>query len=216
MPRCIRRHRITPNPIPNQTTSRFAREAPRSCVNVLHTLVGNPTGYGTKAAHLPLPLVLVLTLPLTLTLALTLSLTLTLTLTLILTPTLTLALILTLTLTLIKAAASGALNLCISIFAMVWVTIWGAQLTSNLTVAKLAVGVAGLHELETAQLQLRTGPACSLGGAAYTGWLKTNYPSMELNEEATSISEMKVNPNPNLNPIPKPPPPPSSYRYPYP
>ena len=112
---------------------------------------------------------------------------------------------------------------------MVWVTIWGAQLTSNLTVAKLAVGVAGLHELETAQLQLRTGPACSLGGAAYTGWLKTNYPSMALNEEAGSISEMKVNPIPNPNPIspnphphptatrypthiPKPPPP--SYRYP--
>ena len=146
-------------------------------VNAFHTLVGNPTGYGTKAA------------------------------------------------------ASGVLNLCISVFAMVWVTIWGAQLTSNLTVAKLATGVAGLHELETAQLQLRTGPACSLGGAAYTGWLKvrelplqtfpplspptralfghlghlpgsslspapplpvqTNYPLMELNEEGASISGMK-------------------------
>jgi hypothetical protein len=189
---------LTPPPTPTrsrsksrhlarQTASRFTREAPRSLVNAFHTLVGNPTGYGTKAV------------------------------------------------------ASGVLNLCISVFAMVWVTIWGAQLTSNLTVAKLAVGVAGLHELETAQLQLRTGPACSLGGAAYTGWLKvrelpqypsafpspsphpppsralacsgtsvisrapgsslsppapplpvqTNYPLMDLNEEGASISGMK-------------------------
>lgn len=149
-----------------QTMSRFMKETPRYTVNAMHTLVGNPTGYETKAA------------------------------------------------------ASGILNLCVSVFAMVWVTIWGAQLTSNLTVAKLAVGVAGLHELETAQLQLRTGAACSQGGAAYTNWLKArvplrsrhlaaahpalreslsavrrvlaqiNYPLMQLNEDGGSIDEM--------------------------
>ena len=55
---------------------------------------------------------------------------------------------------------------------MVWVTIYGAQLTSNLTVAALAVTVAGIHDLPQAQMKDLTGPACSLGGAAYTGWIK--------------------------------------------
>ena len=130
------RHPSPPPRPPRQTATRFTREFPQYTVSALHTLVGNPTGYETKAA------------------------------------------------------ASSVLNLCVSVFAMVWVTIWGAQLTSNLTVAKLAVGVAGLHELETAQLQLRTGAACSLSGAAYTGWIKTNYPLMEINEEGKSNEAM--------------------------
>jgi len=93
-----------------------------------------------------------------------------------------------------QSAHAGILNVAVSVFAMVWMLVYGAQLCSSLTVTKLTVPVSGLSDPSTGlvagQLSGLTGLACSQGGAAYTNWVKKNFPLMQLNENGVLLSEM--------------------------
>ena len=92
-----------------------------------------------------------------------------------------------------QSAHAGILNVAVSVFAMVWMLVYGAQLCSSLTVTKLTVPVSGLSDPSTGlvagQLSGLTGLACSQGGAAYTNWVKKNFPLMQLNENGVLLSE---------------------------
>lgn len=93
-----------------------------------------------------------------------------------------------------QAVHAGVLNIAISVFAMIWMLVYGAQLCSSLTVTKLTVPVTDISHPSTGlvagQLSGVTGLACTMGGAAYTNWIKTNFPDMLLNENGVLLDEM--------------------------
>jgi len=93
-----------------------------------------------------------------------------------------------------QAVHAGFLNIAISVFAMIWMLVYAAQLCSSLTVTKLTVPVTDIANPSTGlvagQLSGATGLACTMGGAAYTNWIKTNFPDMKLNENGVLLDEM--------------------------
>lgn len=79
---------------------------------------------------------------------------------------------------------------CIHVRWQVTMTLYGAKLTANLTVAALSLPVKGIPDLPKAQLGGLVGSICSQGGAAYTSWLKSQYPNMQLNEAGLTTEMM--------------------------
>ena len=89
-----------------------------------------------------------------------------------------------------RTPAAGILNVALAVFSLLWITIYAAQLTANLTISELRLPVEGIHDLVEAQRQGRVGAACSQGGAAYTQWVQTNFPTIDLHTDAITVEEM--------------------------
>lgn len=89
-----------------------------------------------------------------------------------------------------RVATASLLNITFAVYAMVWITVYGAQLTANLTLKQLVSPVDSIDKLLAAQKKGAMGSACIQHGTATVKFLHKSFPALETNEDFKRIEDM--------------------------